>query len=131
MSNRQMKAIGLLKYLPINQPESLLDVMMDIPEPTGRDLLIRVKAISVNPVDVKVRAPKDRTENTPKVLGWDIAGVVEQVGPESSLFKPGDEVYYAGSIARPGGTANFISSMRESSVLNRQHWILRMQQLCH
>ncbi|UPK44562.1 zinc-binding alcohol dehydrogenase family protein [Paenibacillus pabuli] len=107
MSNRQMKAIGLLKYLPINQPESLLDVMMDVPEPTGRDLLIRVKAISVNPVDVKVRAPKNRTENTPKVLGWDVAGVVEQAGPESSLFKPGDEVYYAGSIARPGGNSEF------------------------
>ncbi|GIP23008.1 zinc-binding alcohol dehydrogenase family protein [Paenibacillus sp. J22TS3] len=107
MSNRQMKAIGLLKYLPINQPESLLDVMMDVPEPTGRDLLIRVKAISVNPVDVKVRAPKNRTEKTPKVLGWDVAGVVEQAGPESSLFKPGDEVYYAGSIARPGGNSEF------------------------
>ncbi|MET3938104.1 NADPH2:quinone reductase [Paenibacillus sp. PvP094] len=107
MSNRQMKAIGLLKYLPINQPESLLDVMMDVPEPTGRDLLIRVKAISVNPVDVKVRAPKNRTENTPKVLGWDVAGVVEQAGPESSLFKPGDEVYYAGSIDRPGGNSEF------------------------
>ncbi|MGG4130123.1 zinc-binding alcohol dehydrogenase family protein [Paenibacillus illinoisensis] len=107
MSNRQMKAIGLLKYLPINQPESLLDVMMDVPEPTGRDLLIRVKAISVNPVDVKVRAPKNRTENTPKVLGWDVAGVVEQAGPESSLFKPGDEVYYAGSIDRPGGNSEY------------------------
>ncbi|MGG4478737.1 zinc-binding alcohol dehydrogenase family protein [Paenibacillus illinoisensis] len=107
MSNQQMKAIGLLKYLPINQPESLLDVMMDVPEPTGRDLLIRVKAISVNPVDVKVRAPKNRTENTPKVLGWDVAGVVEQAGPESSLFKPGDEVYYAGSINRPGGNSEF------------------------
>ncbi|MGF9699955.1 MULTISPECIES: zinc-binding alcohol dehydrogenase family protein [Paenibacillus] len=105
MSNQQMKAIGLLNYLPIEHPESLLDVMMDVPEPTGRDLLIRVKAISVNPVDVKVRAPKNRTENTPKILGWDVSGVVEHVGPESSLFKPGDEVYYAGSIARPGGNS--------------------------
>lgn len=105
MSTKQMKAVGLLNYLPIEHPESLLDVMIDAPVPTGRDLLIRVKAISVNPVDVKVRAPKNRTESTPKVLGWDVAGVVEQAGPESSLFKPGDEVYYAGSIARPGGNS--------------------------
>ncbi|WPP39326.1 zinc-binding alcohol dehydrogenase family protein [Paenibacillus hunanensis] len=107
MSKQQMKAIGLLEYLPVDQPESLLDVLIDKPEPTGKDLLIRVKAISVNPVDVKVRAPKNKTENTPKILGWDVAGIVEQAGPEVSLFKPGDEVYYAGSIARPGGNSEF------------------------
>lgn len=107
MSKQQMKAIGLLEYLPVDQPESLLDVLIDKPEPTGKDLLIRVKAISVNPVDVKVRAPKNKTENTPKILGWDVAGIVEQAGPEASLFKPGDEVYYAGSIARPGGNSEF------------------------
>ncbi|MEW4369800.1 zinc-binding alcohol dehydrogenase family protein [Paenibacillus kandeliae] len=105
MPKQQMKAIGLLKYLPIHESESLLDVMIDVPEPSGRDLLVRVKAISVNPVDVKVRAPKSKIENTLKVLGWDVAGIVEQVGPESSLFKPGDEVYYAGSIDRPGGNS--------------------------
>ncbi|MDN4618120.1 zinc-binding alcohol dehydrogenase family protein [Paenibacillus sp. PsM32] len=107
MLNKQMKAIGLLEYLPIDRPESLLDVVIDIPEPTGKDLLIRVKAISVNPVDVKVRAPKNKTEDTPKILGWDVSGIVEKAGPEASLFKSGDEVYYAGSIARPGGNSEF------------------------
>lgn len=87
-----MKAIGLLEYLPIDRPESLLDVVIDIPEPMGKDLLIRVKAISVNPVDVKVRAPKNKTEDTPKILGWDVSGIVEKAGPEASLFKSGDEV---------------------------------------
>jgi len=83
-------------------------VEVEKPVPTGRDLLVRVKAIiSVNPVDVKVRAPKNRTETAPRVLGWDVAGVVEQIGPDCSLFKPGDEVYYAGSLMRPGGNSEF------------------------
>src|SRR5262249_52016389 len=60
-----------------------------------------------NPVDTKVRAPKDKSESAPKVLGWDAAGVVEAVGPEGTLFKPGDEVYYAGDITRPGSNAEF------------------------
>ena len=102
-----MKAIGLYRYLPISDPESLVDVEADKPNPIGRDLLVQVRAISVNPVDTKVRAPKDQVEDTPKILGWDAAGVVEQVGPECSLFKPGDEVYYAGSITRPGSNSEF------------------------
>lgn len=102
-----MKAIGLYRYLPIDNPESLVDV--DIPKPfaTGRDLLVHVKAISVNPVDTKVRAPKDQVEESPRILGWDVAGVVEQVGQDCLLFKAGDEVYYAGSITRPGGNSEF------------------------
>jgi len=97
-----MKAVGYKKPLPIEDPESLLDIDIPAPEAKGRDLLIEVKAISVNPVDMKVRrsAKPDGTEY--KVLGWDAAGVVKQAGPESTLFKAGDEVYYAGSIARPG-----------------------------
>jgi zinc-binding alcohol dehydrogenase family protein len=67
--------------------------------------LVAVRAVSVNPVDVKVRAPKDRVEPSPRVLGWDAAGVVEAVGPEVSLFRAGDEVFYAGSIGRPGSNA--------------------------
>jgi NADPH2:quinone reductase len=103
----QMKAVGLHRYLPIADKESLLDVLLEKPTVQGRDLLVQVKAISVNPVDVKVRAPKNRTEASPRVLGWDAAGVVEAVGPECTLFKPGDEVYYAGSITRPGGNSEF------------------------
>jgi NADPH2:quinone reductase len=97
-----MKAVGLYKYLPIDHPDSLIDVEVPKPEAQGRDLLVRVKAVSVNPVDTKVRSPKDKVEAEPKILGWDAAGVVEAVGDEVSLFKPGDEVYYAGSIVRQG-----------------------------
>lgn len=98
----EMKAVGLYHYLPISDPESLIDVTLPKPKAEGHDLLVKVKAISVNPVDVKVRAPKDKTEQTPKILGWDVAGVVEEVGEAVTLFQPGDEVYYAGSIDRQG-----------------------------
>lgn len=97
-----MKAVALKRYLPVSDPESLLDVELPDPKPEGRDLLVRVHAISVNPVDTKVRSPKDKTEATPRVIGWDAAGVVEAVGPDVTRFRPGDAVYYAGSIARPG-----------------------------
>lgn len=97
-----MKAIGLLKYLPIENKESLLDIELEKPTPKGKDLLVRVNAISINPVDVKVRSPKDKVEDEPKILGWDASGVVVEVGEECKLFKPGDEVFYAGSITRPG-----------------------------
>lgn len=107
MPETTMKAVGLTRYLPIDHPDSLLDVKIEKPVPTGRDLLVRVQAVSVNPVDVKVRGPKERTESKPRVLGWDVAGVVEQTGPDCTLFKPGDEVYYAGSITRPGGNSEF------------------------
>jgi len=102
-----MKAVALTRYLPIENPESLVDVELDKPTPTGRDLLVSVKSIAVNPVDTKVRAPKEKVEPSPKVLGWDAAGVVEAVGSEAALFKPGDEVYYAGDITRPGANSEF------------------------
>jgi zinc-binding alcohol dehydrogenase family protein len=103
-----MKAIGYHKPLPIAEPESLADFVAERPEPAGRDLLVAVKAVSVNPVDTKQRM---RTEakpgGPPMVLGYDAAGVIEAVGPEVTLFKAGDEVFYAGSIARPGTNAEF------------------------
>ncbi|BBU27656.1 NADPH:quinone reductase [Burkholderia sp. THE68] len=102
-----MKAIGLTRYLPISHPESLIDIELDRPTPTGRDLLVKIEAIAVNPVDTKVRAPKDKIEETPRVLGWDAAGVVAAVGPEASLFKVGDPVYYAGDITRQGANSEF------------------------
>ncbi|MFH5187376.1 zinc-binding alcohol dehydrogenase family protein [Paenibacillus sp. TAB 01] len=107
MTNEKMKAVGLYKYLPIEHPQSLIDVELDKPVPEGRDLLVKVKAISVNPVDYKVRSPKNREESVPRVLGWDVAGIVEQVGSDAELFRPGDEVFYAGSITRPGGNSQF------------------------
>jgi NADPH2:quinone reductase len=102
-----MKAVGLYKYLPIDHPESLLDLEVETPVPTGRDLLVGVKAVSVNPVDTKRRAPKDLVEKTPKILGFDASGIVEAVGPEVTLFKPGDPVYYAGSVIRQGSNSEF------------------------
>jgi NADPH:quinone reductase len=107
MTSKKMKAVGLYRYLPISESESLVNLELEKPTPTGHNLLVKVKAISVNPVDVKVRAPKDSIEDTPKILGWDVAGIVEQVGSDCTLFQPGDEVYYAGSITRPGGNSEF------------------------
>ncbi len=102
-----MKAVALYQYLPVDATEALVDVTLPTPAAAGRDLLVRVEAISVNPVDTKVRAPKDKIETVPRVLGWDAAGVVEAVGPEVTLFRPGDAVYYAGSITRPGANAQY------------------------
>lgn len=102
-----MKAVALTRYLPINDPQSLFDVELPKPAAKGHDLLVRVEAISVNPVDTKVRSPKAKVESAPKVLGWDAAGVVEAVGEEVTRFKPGDEVYYAGDITRAGSNAQF------------------------
>ncbi|MGN4077740.1 alcohol dehydrogenase catalytic domain-containing protein, partial [Burkholderia gladioli] len=102
-----MKAIGLTRYLPIDDPQSLVDVELPTPAPSGRDLLVKVEAVSVNPVDTKVRAPKDKVESSPRVLGWDAAGTVAAVGPEVTLFRVGDPVYYAGSITRPGANSEY------------------------
>ena len=102
-----MRAVGLYRYLPIDNPESLLDLEVETPVATGHDLLVEVKAISVNPVDTKRRAPKELVEKTPKILGWDAAGVVKAVGAECTLFKPGEPVYYAGSVIRQGANCQF------------------------
>ncbi|MEM1506317.1 zinc-binding alcohol dehydrogenase family protein [Domibacillus sp. 8LH] len=103
----KMKAVGLMRYLPIENPKSLEDVVIEKPKATGHDILVKVVAISVNPVDTKVRTPKDKVEEVPKILGWDVAGIVDEVGPDCSLFHPGDEVFYAGSIARQGGNSEY------------------------
>lgn len=102
-----MKAIALTHYLPIDDPQSLLDVELPTPVATGLDVLVRVEAISVNPVDTKIRSPKPQVEAQPKVLGYDAAGVVKTIGADVSLFRPGDEVYYAGDVTRPGSNAQF------------------------
>lgn len=102
-----MKAVGLYRYLPIDNPESLLDLTISKPQAKGRDLLVRIKAISVNPVDTKIRAPKEQVEEKPKILGWDVAGIVEEVGENCSFFQPGDEVFYAGDSSRQGANSQF------------------------
>jgi NADPH2:quinone reductase len=102
-----MKAVGFKAPSPIDAPESLID--LDLPKPiaVGRDLLVAVHAVSVNPVDTKVRASRKPAEGQAEVIGWDAAGVVEAVGPEVTLFKVGDPVFYAGAIDRPGSNAQF------------------------
>ena len=102
-----MKAIGYKKPLPIADADSLIEFETAKPEPKGRDIRVAVKAISVNPVDYKVRKNATPPEGETKILGYDAAGVVDAVGPEVSLFKPGDEVFYAGSIQRPGTNSEF------------------------
>jgi len=100
-----MKAIALFRPLPISDPESLFDVTLPDPVPTGHDILVRVAAVSVNPVDTKQRVATSQVEGQPRVLGWDAAGTVAAVGREVTLFKPGDEVYYAGDVTRPGSNS--------------------------
>nr|WP_294977199.1 zinc-binding alcohol dehydrogenase family protein [uncultured Pseudomonas sp.] len=100
-----MKAIGYTQSLPSSDANSLLDIQLPEPTPGPRDLLVEVRAISVNPVDTKVRQRTQPAEGQYKVLGWDAAGVVRAVGSEVSLFKPGDKVWYAGDLTRPGSNA--------------------------
>ena len=88
-----MRAIGFRNPLPITDPDSLIEVEVATPAPTGRDLRVEVRAVSVNPVDTKVRVRTTPAEGETKILGWDAAGTVEAVGPEASLFRPGDEVF--------------------------------------
>lgn len=102
-----MKAIALHKHLPVDHPEALVDIELPKPQAAGRDVLVAIKAISVNPVDTKVRGASSPAPATPRVLGWDAAGIVEAVGPEVSLFKPGDKVFYAGDLTRPGSNSEF------------------------
>ena len=104
-----MKIVSFRKSLPISDPESLVDTTTARPQPGARDLLVAVKAISVNPVDTKIRAGggPGKPGGELMILGWDAAGVVAEVGSQVTLFKPGDEVYYAGSVDRPGSYAEF------------------------
>ncbi|WP_024520108.1 zinc-binding alcohol dehydrogenase family protein [Bradyrhizobium sp. Tv2a-2] len=102
-----MKAVGYKKSLPIDAADALIDFEVPKPEPTGRDIRVAVKAISANPVDYKVRKRAEPPEGQVKILGYDAAGIVDAVGPEVSLFKPGDEVFYAGSILRQGTNSEF------------------------
>ena len=102
-----MKAVGYTKSLPIEDAGSLFDFEAPLPEPKGRDVRVAVKAISVNPVDTKVRIRATPPAGETKILGYDAAGIVDAVGPDVTLFKPGEEVFYAGSIQRPGTNSEF------------------------
>ncbi|RWY76399.1 zinc-binding alcohol dehydrogenase family protein [Rhizobium leguminosarum] len=102
-----MRAVAYKTPQPISAETSLIDVDLPMPEAGGHDLLVEIKAISVNPVDVKVRAHSAPPADELKVLGWDAAGVVKAIGADVTLFKPGDEVFYSGVISRPGSNAEF------------------------
>ena len=102
-----MKAIAITRKLPLDDPQCFVEIDVPTPEPGPHDLLVRVKAVSANPVDYKVRRRRDPADTKPRILGWDAAGVVEAGGSETSLFKPGDAVYYAGDINRAGSNAEF------------------------
>jgi NADPH2:quinone reductase len=100
-----MKAIAQLQCLPTTDPACLVEIDLPDPVPAGRDLLVRVQAVSVNPVDTKLRRHAAPPPGQPRVLGYDVAGVVEAVGPEATLWRPGQAVWYAGDRKRPGGNA--------------------------
>ena len=102
-----MRAIAYQQAGPIDAPKSLQDIDFPRPRPSGRDILVEVKAVSVNPVDTKVRAGSQPEPGDWKVLGYDAAGVVVYVGPDVTRFKPSDAVYYAGDITRSGTNAEY------------------------
>jgi zinc-binding alcohol dehydrogenase family protein len=100
-----MKAIGFFQNLPIDAPQALQDLELPTPTLRDHDILVEVKAVSVNPVDTKVRKNGDIPEGLPRILGWDASGIVRATGPLATRFKPGDRVWYAGDITRPGSNA--------------------------
>jgi zinc-binding alcohol dehydrogenase family protein len=102
-----MKAVGYKKSLPIDAADALIDFETATPEPAGRDIRVAVKAVSANPVDYKVRLRAAPADGETKILGYDAAGIVDAVGPDVTMFKPGDEVFYAGSILRQGTNSQF------------------------
>jgi len=104
-----MKAIGFKTSLPIDEADSFMEFEKEMPTANGRDILVKVEAISVNPVDYKIRknSLKDKHQDTPKVIGWDAVGTVEATGDEVSLFKNGDRVFYAGDLTRDGSNQQY------------------------
>ncbi|MEO8673660.1 MAG: zinc-binding alcohol dehydrogenase family protein [Tahibacter sp.] len=102
-----MRAIAVTQFLPTSDPRSMVDIELPVPAPGPRDLRVRVEAVSVNPVDTKVRSRAGSMPGDPRVLGYDAAGVVDAVGTDVSGFQPGDRVFYSGSIVRSGTNAQF------------------------
>ncbi|KAF2338503.1 zinc-binding alcohol dehydrogenase family protein [Flavobacterium tistrianum] len=104
-----MKAIGFKTSLPIENPESFIEFEAVKPIPGPHDLLVKIDAISVNPVDFKIRqnSAKDTVLETPKIIGWDAVGIVQAVGQDVTLFEVGDSVYYAGDITKQGSNAEY------------------------
>ncbi len=103
-----MKAIGARQYLPVSNPDCLIEFETPVPQPGPMDLLVRVEAIAVNPVDTKIRRLLgDEIQDPPRILGWDASGIVEAVGTDVRDFRDGDEVFYAGNLMRAGCNSEF------------------------
>lgn len=102
-----MKAIGYLQPQAIDHKDALIDIDLTTPDAKGRDLLVKVHAVSVNPVDTKIRAGVPPEAGQHKILGWDAVGEVVAVGEKAKLFKVGDQVWYAGDLTRPGSNAEY------------------------
>jgi NADPH:quinone reductase len=104
-----MKAVSFYRSLPVTDPKSFEDVEVEAPKPRPRDVLVEVRAISVNPVDTKIRGGggPGRPDGQLPILGWDAAGIVKEAGGAATFFRSGDEVYYAGSVDRAGSYAEF------------------------
>ncbi|WP_339899973.1 zinc-binding alcohol dehydrogenase family protein [uncultured Gilvimarinus sp.] len=102
-----MKAVGYLEPQAIDQDTALMDIELDKPTATGRDLLVKVRAVSVNPVDTKIRRSAKPDDGQAKVLGWDAVGEVVATGDQAQWFNVGDKVWYAGDITRAGSNAEY------------------------
>lgn len=102
-----MKAVGVHNSLPVSDANALQDVELPSPKASGRQLLVRVRSVSVNPVDTKIRMTAGSRLEFPRILGWDCAGVVESLGSGCSLFKQGDEVFYAGDVTQAGCNSEY------------------------
>jgi NADPH:quinone reductase len=102
-----MKAIGYKIPGSIDREDALEDIILETPKPQDNDLLVKINAVSVNPVDTKLRRNAQPQAGETRILGFDAAGIVEAVGPKVQQFKPGDAVFYAGSIARPGTNSEY------------------------
>ncbi|MGR3425601.1 MAG: zinc-binding alcohol dehydrogenase family protein [Pseudooceanicola nanhaiensis] len=103
-----MKAVGYTVSRPVTDPQSLVDITLDRPAPTGTDVLVEVRAISVNPLDAVQRMRRERPDGPPVILGWDAAGVVAEIGPDVTRFAVGDEVYLSGDMRRDGANAEYV-----------------------
>ncbi|KAJ8730250.1 hypothetical protein PYW07_017288 [Mythimna separata] len=104
-----MRAVGLYKYLPITDVNSLVDLEVSLPSVRQSDVLVEVKATAVNPIDTKIRAPKPNVETAPRILGWDGAGIVVSKGDNANLFNVGDEVFFTGDVSRNGSNAQYMA----------------------
>lgn len=106
---KKMKAVGLYKYLPISDPNSLIDIELELPTLKDNEILVEVKAISVNPIDTKQRAPKPTVEEKPRVLGWDGSGIIVAAGKRVSLHKVATEVFFTGDLRQNGSDAQYVA----------------------